>query len=234
MSCCGSAAAEGSPRPGLRLSGYRGSWRHHRRDVEGNGTEVLRGKLQIRPGRQRRSVPQDVTDCLEGHCGAQQADRSCMSEGVWSLLARHHYIGGVQAASDHALQTGAILERSTRRVQTEKHLSQRRWRPRLFQVREERFSGFLQQGQAGERPCLRVPNMKDVLLPVDVIETERRNLASPQPVRREQLEDGVVAYPGCCHVLPSDRERLRDVLGAERRGYTFIRIHRWAGDRTAQ
>src|SRR5271166_1630629 len=76
--------------------------------------------------------------------------------------------------------------------------------------------------------------MKDVLLPVDVIETERRNLASPQAVRREQLEDGVVAYPGCSHVLPSDRERLRDVLGAERRGYAFICIHRWARDRTAQ
>src|SRR5208282_6008234 len=95
ITCCGSAAAEESPRPSLRLSGCTGSWRHHRRDVQGNAAEVLRGKLQIRPGRQRRSVPQDVTDCLEGHCGAQQADRS------WAWLKTgSHWTGLTRPGTD--------------------------------------------------------------------------------------------------------------------------------------
>src|SRR5664279_2083307 len=179
-------------------------------------------------------MPKDITNDLEGHRGAQQTDRSCMTKGVRSLPTARSNPGHLQTSADDTVQDGPALIWLIGRLELQKYLSILALRPGLFQIAQYCFAGFAQQGQFGNRARLRVPHAKDLFLPVNVLQTQRDDFAGSQAVSGQQHQKGVIPSANRRAVLTSRFHHGLNLLGTQCRRNLLIVINPWSDHGAAQ
>ena len=111
-----------------------------------------------------------------------------MTKGVRSLPAARSDPGHLQTSADDTVKDGPALICLIGRLELQKYLSPLALRSGLFQIAQYCFAGFAQQGQFGNRTRLRVPHAKDLLLPVNVLQTQRDDFAGSQAVSGQRIK----------------------------------------------
>src|ERR1035438_7719824 len=83
--------------------------------------------------------------------------------------------GHLQTSADDTIKDGPAFICLIGRLELQKYLSTLALRSGLFQIAQYCFTGLAQQRQLGSHACLRVPYAKDLFLPVDVLQTDRKS-----------------------------------------------------------
>src|ERR1039457_6699052 len=179
-------------------------------------------------------MPQDITNDLQGHGGAEQTDRARMTKGVGALPAAGTDSGHLQTSADDTVEDRPASICLIGRLDLQKHLPTRALRSGLFQIAQYCFAGFGQQGQFENRARLRVPHSKDLFLPVNVLQPQRDDFAGSQAVSGQQHQKGVVPSANRRTVLTSRFHDGLNLLGTQCRRNLLIVIDPWPDHGAAQ
>src|SRR5215831_6400906 len=157
-----------------------------------------------------------------------------MAKGVRALPSAWSDSSHLQTSADDTIKDRSVFIGPIRRLDLQKQLSMlARWST-LLQIAQHRFADFTKQRQFGFRPRLRVPHVKDLFLPVDVLQTQGDNFAGSQAISGQQHQKGVIPAANRRAVLTSHVQDGLNLLGTQCRRNLLMVIDSWSEHGAAQ
>src|SRR5215831_10502403 len=151
----------------------------------------------------RRAVPQNGADHVERSSAPQHRRRRRMPEQTcalgWGINP-----GLADRVADDVGHHAYVLERADWRVQREEYPVVRDAGPRSFEIGEHGVAGVLRKWQSRLSSTL-APDGQRGLLPVEIVEAQRDNVARAQAQTSQQEQDRPVSQAGRrCQVTRRD------------------------------
>ena len=174
--------------------------------VQRGAAQRFRVRLRVDEGRCRRGVPQDRGDDVDGGLPAQQLRCKGMAQGMKALLPPAAQLDPCRTPpTRHDVVQIAVYERPERRRVLEEHFAVPRLRTTESEIVDQRFAEFFGNRQPERRAGLGLRDLQGCGVPVEVVESQRADVARPQaqPGGQQQYRVVPLAPLANCDRRPS-------------------------------
>src|SRR4051812_7056342 len=148
-----------------------------------------------------------------------------MTECVGAAFSSHRNFGSIDPTPDGCVEARPAPECSKRCSVADEQLSRRRPRTCLLQICQDRLADLRQQGQVGCPSGLTVPYPDDLLVPIQILQSQASDLTSPHTIPCKQYQNGVITQSLGRAVLASDGQDSLYILRSKRGGNALERVH---------